>query len=168
MRVIRYWLPAGLLTIMLVVVFAGCDSSDPSDEDFAEVSGNYTFTTYAFDPTGPALPTFSMLDTLVADETDLRLFDGGDFVLTYRFEGGNTNVVFGTYGVSDEEVSFRVSNESSGRLASLLLPEEFSLLRTTDGDLETEFNITVDLGNFSSEFAGTQAEGVLQLRLEAG
>lgn len=165
--------PASLLTLAFIAVaalgLAACDSSDPVDEpSFSEVAGSYSFTTYRFDPNSSALPTVNILDTLVAANTQMRLFESGQFTLEYQFESGPLSVAAGDYDIRGTRLDFSGDGDAEDRFDALLLGRDFRLnwspsSETLSGDIEK----TVDLEAYDEDrFRDlTDISGVLELRL---
>lgn len=174
MKSFRPFLTFLLVFCPAVLLMAGCDSSDPVDDDPIVVNpaaGTYAFNTFAFDPDADVLPTLNLLDTLVTSETRLQLFDGGDFVLAYRYKQGSTYAIFGSYVVSQREVRLRATEGRSDekRFADLLFAgAELVLKRSPAGtDLSTDTRRIVNLGTLSDRYKGIPpVEGTLQLDLE--
>ena len=90
--------PALFILFSTLFVVAACDSGDPVDTNFCgDVAGRYQFETFDFDPDANEIQTVSVRDTLDAEETELRLLDNCEFLMTYAFEGGTTQVIDGTF-----------------------------------------------------------------------
>jgi hypothetical protein len=157
------------LIVLACLAMVACEASDPiTGPDAPEIAGTFTFTELRFVPDAPALPTLSILDTLVAAETRLQLFDSGDYVLTYRFIGGSTFAVSGTFTTTALEIQFRGRDTDQPRYELLLLTPNFSLQRegTPPTALTAEIRQTSDLARISPRYRGlTAVDGRLRIRL---
>lgn len=149
----------------------GCDTTDPEPPASPEeVAGTYRFTELRFDPQPAFVPDAVVLDTLVAADTFVELFDGGQFALRYRFEGGLQAIVNGTFDVTTTRVTLEVEDDFRSLLRRLLLHAPLRLVRTGTGALTLEDEVRVDLEAFSPVYEDTGLDltdvpGTLTLRL---
>jgi hypothetical protein len=150
----------------------GCDLSDPVRVLPEDVAGNYTFNEFIFVPDASALDAANLLDTLVIDNTRLRLLDGGQFTLNYQFQGGSESLISGDFTVNESEIRLQAASGSEARLTSLLLHSPITFTRDIDNNrLESMRTKTVDLSSYSSRYAGVppvQGQLYLELFLENG
>lgn len=160
----RHYIRSGSpLIILLLTLFVihGCDSGDPIDDlvgGTSPAAGTYRFEEFMVDPDADAIAVLNMLDTLVQDDTRLQLFEGGDFVLTYRYLTDPTAAVFGKYTASSREVRLQGDATASDRhnLRQLLMESTLILQRSQDSErvLATSFKKNVDLAAVSDRYRG--------------
>lgn len=174
MQIYRSTLGFVLGLVMMSGLLTGCDSGDPIDDgagSSSPVAGTYNFEVFFVEPTASSIQPLDMLDTLVLADTRLQLFDGGDFVLSYRYRNGPASAILGRYTHSTREVRLRGDATSSDRrnLRSVLMPDQLVLQRAQDGTgvLSTTFRRTIDLARLSDFYAEIPPVGAtvrLQLR----
>jgi hypothetical protein len=89
----------------------------------------------------------------VADNTALRILDGGQFILEYQLEGGVEQVVTGTFTLTSSEVRLRADEEFQARLQSMLLDRAINMERNPDNPnvLTYEQDKTVNLEEYAPE-----------------
>ncbi len=162
---------AGLLVALLVFLI-GCDSTDPIDGGSVPasvVAGSYKFQFYSFEPSAPVLPAYNLLDTLVKEETELLLADSRDFVLKYRYEGGRTRLISGTFSVTPTEVTLRGAGSDTDKFRELLFNTNAVTLKRDPTDpklLSGAIKEVIDLGALSPRYKGIPpVEGTLRVRL---
>lgn len=137
------------------IMNTSCDKSNPVQVLPEDVAGTYDFQQFVFIPDAVALESANLLDTLVVENTNLRLLDGGQFTLNYQFVGGPEAIISGDFRVSSTEIRLQAAAGSEARLASLLLHSPLRLRRNIDLDkLEASVTKTVDLSAFSGRYAG--------------
>ncbi len=157
--------------LVLAALAAGCDSTEPISENpqpATDVAGSYQFETYSFQPKATVLPAYNLLDTLAVADTELILADSREFVLQYRFKGGQTRFISGEFSNTPTQVVLRAGSDQNAKFNELLLANNLVLLRSpTDPALLTlDLEQTVDVGKYSSRFAGLgPISGVLKVRL---
>ncbi len=161
------------LVIVVAGLFAGCDSSDPAPGTDSQIlTGTYQFESFMVEPDASRIPAYNLLDTLVVSETRLQLFDGRDFVLAYRYRGGNSYAIFGKFTVTETQVRLEsrdVSNEAR-QFASLLFQDNRFVLERSPLDgrtLHASVHKVVDLSALSSGYSGIPPlAATLRLRLQ--
>jgi hypothetical protein len=162
-------LVAALFLAVTLIVFTGCDTSDPVPTvEPVEVAGVYDFTQFRFDPDRSVLLPVNVLDSLVADETSLRLADNGEFLLTYQFEGETfPDNVRGTFDASRDAVTLEARESDADRFAALLLPRQITFDREGDTVLLLDEQRTVDLAAYDEDYEGFDPQpGQLTVRLQ--
>lgn len=155
---------------MVLVALAGvaaCDSGDAVDPPTpADVAGTYDIEALRFVPSSSALAPVSVLDTLVAAESFVRILDGGQATLEFRRTGGTARFVPGVVEVRARQVrlTFDAGNEST--LARLVLPQVLTFDRDGD-DLDLETAYTANLEAYDADRYGgfTSIPGTLTVRL---
>ncbi|MCH8557410.1 MAG: hypothetical protein LAT84_06310 [Balneolia bacterium] len=136
-----------------------------------EVAGTYDFDRFEFVPSASAIQPAVVLDTLVAENTFLRLTSGGQFLLNYQFQNGPESLISGNFSVSANRVELQPSAGSEARLTSLLLEAPILLTRVpVSGQSRDSFNMensqTVDLSVYSGRYEGLPpVPGILFLDL---
>ena len=150
-----------LLVLMLLGVLVGCDSGDPIDDPgtgTTPVSGTYLVEAFSVTPDASRIPPLNLLDTLVLDETRLQLFEGGDFVFTYRYLGGPAAALLGRYTYSSRDVRLQADPTSSDLhdLRALLVNDQLTLQRSNEDQdlLSASFRKTVDMAALSDGYEG--------------
>jgi hypothetical protein len=160
--------------LTFIVVFTMVFLTNCNDEDNIvnvppeEVAGTFDFTNYEFIPNASAIQPANVLDTLVAANTNLRLFDGGQFILSYQFVDGPESVLIGDFTVTETEIRLVIGSGNTNRKASLLLhsPLEFTRSANTN-KLTLSSSQTVDLSAFSNRYEGIPpVAGRLEIELE--
>lgn len=165
-------LPAPLLPLILVglLLLSACDSGDPIDEPSpADVAGTYQFTRFEFVPSAAGvLQPISVLDTLNRAATSLELTSGGDFVLSYQFEGGQKHLLTGVFDVSADQVDLDGRRDDRDSYQQLLLSDDLSLERNVPEQnvLTASIQKTINPAAFSDRYQGIEsASGTLYIRL---
>ena len=169
---------AALVCTLSIILLAGCDSGDPIDGSNGNVEpvyGSYEIEAFAVIPEASVIPPLNMLDTLVHSDTRLQLFDGGDFILTYRYEGGSIAALFGSYSHTAREVRLQAAPTSSDlqNLRALLMTERLTMQRQQESPrvLSASFRRTVDMSELSDSYEGLPAltaTVVFRVREEVG
>ena len=143
------------LLAVVSIINTSCDKSNPVRVLPEDVAGVYDFQQFIFIPDASALEPANLLDTLVVDNTNLRLLDGGQFTLNYQFKGGSEAIIAGDFSVSSTEIRLQAAAGSEARLASLLLHSPIRMRRNIDLDkLEASVTKTVDLSAYAERYAG--------------
>ena len=120
-RLVRSSFVSVLLLAAALVVFPGCDTSDPVPPvEPTEVAGVYRFVEFRFNPDPQFVPDAVVLDTLVADSTSIELLNSGQFQFRYRLRGGLDNIINGTFTVDRNEVTLSFESGFEARLRALL------------------------------------------------
>jgi hypothetical protein len=154
-----------------LLLLTACDSGDPASHEIPEdVIGVYSFTVLSFQPDASVLPTLNLLDTLSAEDTRLQLFDGRDFVFTYRYREGRIYGVFGRFSATSAEVRLERTGGGGERqaLSELLFTGNLSLRRDAGNPklLTAELRRTVDMGALSNRYTGIPpVTGTLRIRM---
>lgn len=163
-----YAFGASVVLLNLVFVLSGCQKENPVQVLPEDVAGTYDFTHFIFIPDAAAIAPANVLDTLVAQNTNLKLTAGGQFVLSYQFIGGVESLIAGTFEVNERRVTLRAYSGAEAQLSALLLDSPLVLNRTdVEGVLEVSLRKTVNLAAFSNRYRGVPpVEGTLRLRLE--
>lgn len=141
---------------------AACDSGDPIDDPPSgslPVTGTYAFTEFSITPDATVIPALNLLDTLVAAQTRLELFPGGDFVLRYRYVGSSPSLLVGRYTYSNREVRLQgdpTESDDKNWRGLLMASNPLALLRPAGQDdvLTSSFRKQVDMGTLSAAYAG--------------
>ena len=121
-RLVRSSFVSVLLLAAALVVFPGCDTSDPVPPvEPTEVAGVYRFVEFRFNPDPQFVPDAVVLDTLVADSTSIELLNSGQFQFRYRLRGGLDNIINGTFTVDRNDVTLSFESGFEARLRALLL-----------------------------------------------
>lgn len=165
-RAILFW----SITVSMIAVLGACSKENPVNVLPDEVAGNYVFTEFRFVPDAAAIQPANILDTLITDNTYLRLIAGGQFILNYQFKGSNESIISGDFSITVDNVRLRAAPGSEARLVSLLLNSPLDLKRVFDNGQQESFEAriqkTVDLESYSSKYAGVPpVRGTLRLRL---
>ncbi len=153
------WSFSLIIFIVLLATAFGCSKDNPVNVLPDEVAGTYDFNRYEFVPTASAIDPANVLDTLVVENSFLRLTSGGQFLLNYQFVNGPESLISGNFSISANRVELQAAAGSESRLTALLLESPIRLNRvsvsnqTRDG-LEMENSQTVDLSNFSNRYEG--------------
>lgn len=165
-RLMGFW----AILFSVTAAIGACSKENPVNVLPEEVAGNYIFTEFRFVPDAAAIQPANILDTLVTDNTYLRLIAGGQFILHYQFIGSNESIISGDFSITVDNVRLRAAPGSEARLVSLLLNSPLDLRRVFDNGQEEAFEAsvqkTVDLESYSSKYAGVPpVRGTLRLRL---
>jgi len=155
-RSTRRPLALSLLAAIALVAFVGCDTTDPVPTvEPEEVTGTYDFTQFRFNPDRSGIVGVNLLDTLVVDETSLRLTDGGEFLLTFQFVGETfDDRIRGTFEATSEEVTLTARSEDVDLLGALLLSQGITFQRESEDVLRLSEDRTVDLEAYDEEVYG--------------
>lgn len=164
LRSVTFLLP---FLVLGFFTLSACDSD--SGGGSGNLDGDFTLERLEFDVS--ALGSVNVLDTLVLDQTMLKLFGGdAEFDLQYQIEGETTGSrrLTGTFDANDERVQFDF-NASSSDLARLLLPSEFTLQIEENGDVlrGSIARSNVDLARYNDDLygdIGTVRRGTLEIR----
>ena len=135
----------------------------------ADVAGTYDFTQLRFDPDITGLRPISVLDTLVLEETALRLAENSEFQLTYLFNGAVfSEIIRGTFEVGIDSVALSARSTDVDLLASLLLFQGVSFQRESEDVLSLNEDLIVDLEAYDEDVYGGigPQPGTLSIRLE--
>ena len=156
--------------LLLTLTLGACKKDNPVNVLPDEVAGKYIFTEFVFVPDAAAIQPANVLDTLVANNTYLRLIAGGQFILNYQFTGSNESIISGDFTITVDNIRLRAAPGSEARLISLLLNSPLDLERVFgNGDEEsfqTSVRKTVDLESYSSKYDGVPpVRGTLRLTL---
>ena len=160
----RLVLPA----VLAVLALAACDSGDAIDPPSpADIAGTYAFEAFRFRPAASALAPVDVLDTLVATDSYVQFFDGGQAILQFRRAGGTTRFVPGDVEVRRDQVRLTFQGGNDATLARLVLPNVLVFDREDDGGLTVTESFTADLEAYDVDrYAGFDAiPGTLTLRL---
>lgn len=160
--------------ITIFVVFTLVFLTNCSGEDTVvnvppeEVAGTFDFSNYEFIPNASAIQPANVLDTLVTENTNLRLIAGGQFILSYQFIEGQESVLIGDFTVTDTEIRLVIGSGNESRKASLLLHSPLVFTRSANTTrLTLSSNQTVDLSAFSNRYEGVPpVAGRLEIELE--
>jgi hypothetical protein len=168
---------AGLFVAGLFLILAtGCDSGDGVEVTPEDVEGTYSFLEFTFVPNAARIPSVDARESLVEDETFLRLFGSGQAQLLYDFEDGPSGFLDGQVSLSESTVTVELEN-STGARDQLLLPATLRLDResadvlttvTTSNGERSGFATTANLELFDPDgFEGlTSVSGELFITLE--
>jgi hypothetical protein len=156
-----------LLALAALWFLGGCQKENPVAVLPSDVAGTYDFTTFIFIPDAAAIAPANVLDTLVSENTNLRLTASGQFVLSYQFRQGPESLIAGTFDVTQRRITLKPYAGSEAQLTSLLLDSPLVLNRTdVEGVLEASIRKTADLAAFSNRYRGVPpVQGTLRLRL---
>lgn len=162
-------LPLLALAVAAAVSLSACDSGDAIDDPTpADVAGLYDFAAFRFTPQATALPAVSVTDTLVAGDSFVRLFDGGQLTLEFRRQGGVARFVPGTFEVRRREVRMTFAGGNEETLGRLLLPQTLTFTRADDG-LAASAPLTANLEGYDPQRYGggtfRAVPGTLTVRL---
>lgn len=158
--------------LVLSTALSGCKKDNPVNVLPSDVAGAYYFSEFQFVPDASAIQPANVLDTLVTQDTYLRLISSGQFILNYRFRGGQESIISGDFSVSTSRITLRAAPGSEARLISLLLNSPIVFNRN-EGPGEAESLVsytvkTVDLASFSNKYAGVPpVRGTLQIELRS-
>ena len=164
-----------VLIVTIIVIstgLSGCKKDNPVNVLPSDVAGAYYFTDFQFVPDASAIQPANVLDTLVAEDTYLRLISSGQFILNYRFRGGQESIISGDFSVTTSRITLRAAPGSEARLISLMLNSPIVFNRS-EGPAESEsltsYTVkTVDLASFSAKYAGVPpVRGTLQIGLRS-
>lgn len=162
-------LRSGLLFAALfsIVVLGACDSGDPIDEpEPRDVAGRYIFTEFSFQPNSSAVEPINVLDTLEVTNSTVDLSSDGIFYFAFKFIEGDQYFVSGQFGVTAAAVRIDGDRERRVTFNKLLLDEDFTLQRASEGVLTAEIPKTIDPAIFSDRYQGINSlTGTLRLRL---
>lgn len=160
-RVLPVFGAVALLTV------AACDSGDAVDPPSpADVAGVYDIEALRFVPTSTALAPVSVLDTLVAAESFVRILDGGQATLEFRRLGGSARFVPGTVEVRSGQVRLTFQEGNADVLARLVLPNVLTFDRDgEDLDLSTPFTANLEAYDATRYGGFTAIPGTLTIRL---
>ena len=156
------------LSAVLVLVLAACDSGDAIDPPSpADVAGTYAFEAFRFRPDASALAPVNVLDRLVATDSYVQFFDGGQAILQFRRTGGTTRFVPGDVEVRRDQVRLTFQGGNDASLDRLVLPNVLVFDREDDDVLAATEVLTVDLEAYDPDaYAGIEpVRGTLTLRL---
>lgn len=156
-----------LAPALLLLVLAACDSGPAVDPpSAADIAGTYAVQAFRFDPDAPALETATLLDTLVAADTQFEVLDSGQALFRYRFRGGQQRVLQGQVEVRSEQVRLTFDAGSGTTRTSLLLPERLVFDRV-GAALAASAATRADLAAFEPDRYGgfSDVPGTLVLRL---
>ena len=160
-----------LLAALALVSLGACDSGDAVDTPTpADVAGVYDVADLRFVPNSPGLRTVILADTLVAGDTSVRLFDGGQATLEFRREGGVARFVPGEFEVRRRQLRLTFDGGNGEALARLLLPQELTFDRDDDsGALSLQEPLTANLEAYdAARYGGFRSvPGTLTFRLNA-
>lgn len=155
------------LLLLAPFVLVACDSDDDDDDDFGAVAGIYQFEEFRFTPARSGVAPADVLARLDASETQLRLFRNGEFTLQFDFSG-TFGLITGTYTVTDERVTLRLSGDDEDEAERILLGNEVRLQRspTNPGVLTASNQTSVNLSNFDdTAYPDADVDGTLTIRL---
>ncbi len=166
----RSLLSAFAALMAVLVGTAACDSGDPFDRvSCGSVAGTYGATVFTFDPDADYFPVIDLLDTLDASNTQLRLLNSCDFVLTYAFRDQLTTLITGDFDVSADEVRLDGGKDSPGLLSPIYLSNPLSFRRLEAATMQVEQVQVVNLSTISSEFEGVPpVRGTIRLQVSQG
>lgn len=156
-----------LAAAVALALLSACDSGDAVDPPSpADVAGAYDIEALRFVPTSTALAPVSVLDTLVAAESFVRILDGGQATLEFRRLGGTARFVPGEVEVRARQVRLTFAAGNEATLARLVLPQVLTFDRDGD-DLELETPYTANLEAYDATRYGgfTAIPGRLTVRL---
>ena len=157
-----------LPVVLATLALAACDSGDALDPPSpADIAGTYSFEAFRFRPNASALAPVNVLDTLVASDSYVQFFDGGQAILQFRRVGGTTRFVPGDVEVRRDEVRLTFQGGNDATLARLVLPNVLTFERGDGGLLTVTESFTADLEAYDIDrYAGFDAiPGTLTLRL---
>ncbi|MCH8569538.1 MAG: hypothetical protein LAT67_14795 [Balneolales bacterium] len=165
------WITISLFFALVALLWVGCSKDNPVNILPSEVAGTYDFIRYEFVPSAAAIQPANVLDTLVVQNTFLRLTEGGQFLLNYQFINGPESIISGNFSITANRVELQPAAGSEARLTSLLLQPPLRLDRIPAqgqfrDSLEMAKEQVVDLSNFSNRYDGIPpVPGVLFLQL---
>lgn len=167
MQYLTYACRTLILSLSTFWLLSGCQKDNPVALLPSDVAGTYDFTTFIFIPDAAAIAPANVLDTLITENTNLRLTASGQFVLSYQFRRGTESLIAGTFEVTQRRITLKAYAGSEAQLTSLLLDSPLVLNRTeVEGVLEARIRKTVNLAAFSNRYRGVPPiQGTLQLRL---
>ena len=160
-----------IVSILSILMLNACSEDNPVNILPSDVAGDYFFTEFQFVPDASAIAPANVLDTLVFEDTYLRLIAGGQFIINYRFIDGPESIISGDFSVTIEKITLRAAPGSEARLISLLLnsPLEFDRNTVNNGQERLIANIrkTVDLESYSDSYDGVPpVKGTLKIQLD--
>lgn len=104
-----------VLVLLLTLTLGAYKKDNPVNVLPDEVAGKYIFTEFVFVPDAAAIQPANILDTLVAQNTYLRLIAGGQFILNYQFRGGNESIISGDFSITVDDIRLRAAPRSEAR-----------------------------------------------------
>ena len=143
MTLLRRGLPGPLVFVLLALT--ACDSDGNDGIDPGEVAGVYTFSEFAFNPAGTGIISANVLSRLNAQDTELELYDSGEFVLTYRIQGQSRIPLGGTFTVTEDRVTLRFREGVREQASRILLGDDLRLTRVSSATLTAQVQKTVNL-----------------------
>ena len=158
-----------LLGALALVSLSACDSGDDGDEPTpADVAGFYDFDAFRFVPDAPGVQSVNVADTLVAGDSFIRLFDGGQATLEFRRQSGVARFVPGEFEVRRRQLRVTFDGGNAETLSRLLLPQVLIFDRdAATGGLVLEEDLTADLEAYDAgRYGGFRSvPGTLTLQL---
>ena len=157
-----------LLILTTALALSNCSKDNPVNVLPEDVAGTYEFLRYSFVPNASAVQSVNLLDTLVTQNTYVRLTDGGQFIINYQFLGGPQTFINGDFTLNQSRIVFQAAPGNEARLTSLLLTSPLRFDRNlSDNTLESFTERTADLAAFSDRYQGVPpVEGRLEIILQ--